>query len=140
MHRTQEVGSPSPRPPVSPHTRAAGFELFRPSTLLAMESIGAGDLVKVADDGRELDGIVFDTPSSSKVIVAVIDRTRGPVFRTVHPSTLSPRTEDSPDDRALRLLVRRTPPPVHGAARGGSSGGPARAGHFRGAAHRPTGR
>jgi hypothetical protein len=105
-----------------------------------MESIGAGELVKVDDDGPELDGIVFDTPSSSKVIVAVIDRARGPVFRTVHPSKLSPRTEDSPDDRALRLLMRRTPPPVHGAARGGSSGGQGRAGHARGAAHRPTGR
>ncbi len=105
-----------------------------------MDSIGAGELVKVTGDGPELDGIVFDTPSSSKVIVAVVDPTRGPVFRTVHPSTLSPRTEDSRDDRALRLLVRRTPPPVHGAARGGSSGGHGRAGHPRGAAHRPTGR
>ena len=105
-----------------------------------MESIAAGELVKVADDGPELDGIVFSTPSHSKVIVAVIDRARGPVFRTVHPSTLSERTEDSPDDRALRLLMRRTPPPVHGAARGGSSGGRGRAGHSRGAAHRPTGR
>jgi hypothetical protein len=105
-----------------------------------MEPIGAGELVKVADDGPELDGIVFDTPSSSKVIVAVVDRTRGPVFRTVHPSRLTPRTEDSRDDRALRLLVRRTPPPVHGTARGGSGGGRGRAGHSRGAAHRPTGR
>jgi hypothetical protein len=106
-----------------------------------MESIGAGELVTVAaDEGPELDGIVFDTPSSSKVIVAVVDRTRGPVFRTVHPSTLSPRTEDSPHDRALRLLVRRTPPPVHEAVRGASTGGRGRAGHFRGAAHRPTGR
>src|SRR4051794_9447610 len=105
-----------------------------------MESIGAGDLVTVAEEGPELDGIVFDTPSSSKVIVAVVDRARGPVFRTVHPSTLSARTEEGPDDRALRLLVRRTPPPVHGAARGGSTGGQGRAGHTRGAAHRPTGR
>jgi hypothetical protein len=105
-----------------------------------MESIGAGELVKVADDGSGLDGIVFDTPSSSKVIVAVVDRARGPVFRTVHPSTLSTRSEESPDDRALRLLVRRTPPPVHGVARGGSGGGRGQAGHSRGAAHRPTGR
>src|SRR3954447_11597316 len=105
-----------------------------------MESIGAGDLVTVAEEGPELDGIVFDTPSSSKVIVAVVDRARGPVFRTVHPSTLSARTEEGPDDRALRLLVRRTPPPVHGAARAGSAGGRGRAGHSRGAAHRPTGR
>jgi hypothetical protein len=105
-----------------------------------MESIGAGELVKVADGGPEVDGIVFDTPSSSKVVVAVVDRTRGPVFRTVHPSTVSARTEEGPDDRALRLLLRRTPPPVHGAARGGGPGGQGRAGHPRGAAHRPTGR
>ena len=105
-----------------------------------MESIGAGELVKLADGGPEVDGIVFDTPSSSKVVVAVVDRTRGPVFRTVHPSTITARTEEGPDDRALRLLIRRTPPPVHGAARGGSPGGQGRAGHPRGAAHRPTGR
>ena len=106
----------------------------------AMESIGAGELVKVADGGSQLDGIVFDTPSSSKVVVAVADPARGPVFRTVHVNTLSARTEDGPDDRALRLLVRRTPPPVHGAARGAGAGGRGRAGHPRGAPHRPTGR
>jgi hypothetical protein len=105
-----------------------------------MESLGAGDLVKVADGGPELDGIVFDTPSHSKVVVAVVDPARGPVFRTVHPDTLSARAEEGPSDRALQLLMRRTPPPVHGAARGGSSGGRGRAGHPRGAAHRPTGR
>ena len=106
----------------------------------AMESIGAGELVKVSGDGPELDGIVFDTPSNSKAIVAVVDRERGPVFRTVHPRTLTARAEESPDDRALRLLVRRTPPPVHGAARAGSAGGHGRTGHRRGAAHRPTGK
>ena len=105
-----------------------------------MESIGAGELVKVADGGPELDGIVFDTPSHSKVVVAVVDRARGPVFRTVHASTLTPRSEEGPDDRALHLLIRRTPPPVHGHARGGSAGGRGQAGHPRGAAHRPTGR
>jgi hypothetical protein len=107
-----------------------------------MESMSTGELVTIADDdgGREQNGIVFDTPSHSKVIVAVVDRSRGPVFRTVHPSTLSERTEESPDDRALRLLIRRTPPPVHGAARGGNAGGRGQPGHPRGAAHRPTGR
>jgi hypothetical protein len=105
-----------------------------------MESIGAGELVKIIDGGPELNGIVFDAPSSSKVIVAIVDRARGPVFRTVHPDTLTTRTEESPDDRALRLLIRRTPPPVHGAARGGGAGGRGRAGHPRGVAHRPTGR
>ena len=111
-----------------------------PDTLAAMESIGAGELVTLTDGGPELAGIVFDTPSNSKVVVAVVDRVRGPRFRTVHPSKLSARTEESPDDRALRMLVRRTPPPVHGAARGGNAGGRGRAGHPRGAAHRPTGR
>jgi hypothetical protein len=105
-----------------------------------MDSIGAGELVKVADDGAEVDGIVFDTPSSSKVVVAIVDRRRGPVFRTVPSSTVSARTEGGPDDRALRLLLRRTPLPVHGAARGGGPAGQGRAGHTRGAAHRPTGR
>jgi hypothetical protein len=105
-----------------------------------VESIGAGELVKVATGGPELDGIVFDTPSSSKVVVAVVDPARGPVFRTVHPGTLTARDDEGPDDRALRLLMRRTPPPVRGAARGGSAGGHDRAGHPRGAAHRPTGR
>jgi hypothetical protein len=105
-----------------------------------MDSTGAGELVKVADGGPELDGIVFDTPSSTKVVVAIVDRARGPVFRTVHPDTLTAREEDGPDDRALRLLIRRTPPPVHGSARGGSASGRGQAGHPRGAAHRPTGR
>ena len=105
-----------------------------------MESIGAGELVKVADGGPQLDGIVFDTPSSSKVVVAVVDPARGPVFRTVNVNTLSARTEEGPDDRALRLLVRRTPPPVHGAARDGAASGAGRAGHTRAAMHRTTGK
>ncbi|HEX4009958.1 MAG TPA: hypothetical protein VHX62_08110 [Solirubrobacteraceae bacterium] len=99
-----------------------------------------GELVKVADGGAELDGIVFDTPSSSKVIVAVVDPTRGPLFRTVNPSTLTERAEEGPNDRALRLLVRRTPPPSHGAPGGATGGGQRRSGYTRGATHRPTGR
>jgi hypothetical protein len=105
-----------------------------------MESIDAGQLVKVADGGPELDGIVFDMPSTSKVVVALVDPARGPVFRTVHVNTLSARTEEGSDDRALRRLMRRTPPPVHGTARGGGAGVREGAGHPRGAAHRPTGR
>ncbi|MEA2194150.1 MAG: hypothetical protein QOG42_584, partial [Solirubrobacteraceae bacterium] len=34
----------------------------------------------VAADGPPLDGIVYDTPSATKVVVAVVDRGRGPVF------------------------------------------------------------
>jgi hypothetical protein len=105
-----------------------------------MDPTTVGALVKVADGGPELDGIVFDTPSRSKIVVAVVDRRRGPVFRTVHPTTLTERTEEGPDDRALRLLVRRTPPPVRGAARSGVGTGRGRPGHTRGAMHRTTGR
>jgi hypothetical protein len=105
-----------------------------------MEPTSAGELVKVADGGPELDGIVFDTPSRSKVVVAVVDPGRGPVFRTVHPNTLSERTEQGPDDRALSLLIRRTSPPVRGAARGGVGTGRGRPGHKRAAMHRTTGK
>lgn len=105
-----------------------------------MESIDPGELVKVANGGPELDGIVFYAPSSSKVVVAVVDPVRGPVFRTVAPSALSERTEEGPHDRALRLLMRRTPPPVNGAARGGERGGRGRPGYIRAATHRTTGK
>lgn len=101
---------------------------------------GPGDLVTVETDGPDIDGIVFDTPSRSKVVVAVIDRGRGPVFRSVHPRTLSARTQDGPGDQALRLLVRRTPAPVRGAARGATISGHGSRGHGRGTMHRTTGK
>src|SRR3954463_2834835 len=105
-----------------------------------MESIAVGERVKVATGGPELDGIVFDTPSATKVVVALVDAGRGPVFRTVHPSTLSERAEDGPQDKELRQLIKRTPPPAHGAARDGSGPGRGHAGHTRSATHRTTGR
>ncbi len=94
----------------------------------------------VAGEGPQLDGIVFDTPSTTKVVVAVVDRGRGPVFRTVHPRTLSERTAEGTDDRALRLLIRRTPAPVRGGARSGAGTGQGRSGHARAAMHRTTGK
>ncbi len=94
----------------------------------------------LAGDGPALDGIVFDTPSATKVVVAVVDRGRGPVFRTVHPRTLSQRAVAGTDDRALRLLIRRTPSPSRGGARGGSGAGQGRSGHARAAKHRTTGK
>lgn len=102
----------------------------------------AGTLVTVAEEGRpQIDGIVFDLPSASKAIVAVIDRKRGPVLRTVDRGVLGERAEEGADDRALKLLIRRTAPAMRGGARGGSGGGVGgRAGHSRGTAHRPTGR
>jgi len=101
-----------------------------------MEPIAAGDLVTIATGGAPIDGIVFDTPSATKVVVAIIDPARGPVFRTLRPETLSSRTRHSSDDRALRLLIRRTPPPTHRAAPSGPDAGQRRAGHARTATHR----
>jgi hypothetical protein len=103
-----------------------------------MESAQAGELVKVSGGGPLRDGIVFDTPSRSKVVVAVVDPSRGPVFRTVHPKTLTERTDEGSDDPALWLLIRRTSPPVRGAASGGVSAAQRRSGHTRGAMHRTT--
>lgn len=105
-----------------------------------MKPTRAGDLVRVVGGGPALDGIVFDTPSSSKVTVAVMDPHRGPVFRTVQPDDLSERSEEGSHDRALRLLVRRTPPPTRGDTRGAGRGGQGRAGYTRSATHRSTGR
>jgi hypothetical protein len=102
--------------------------------------VNPNELVKVAGDGQPVDGIVFDTPSSSKVVVAVIEKGRGPVFRSVKPDALTPRTDEGPDDPALRLLMRRTPAPVRGASRGATFKGHGRSGQQRGTAHRPTGR
>jgi hypothetical protein len=105
-----------------------------------MKLASAGELVKVADGAAELDGIVFDTPSNSKAVVAVVDPSRGPLFRTVHPNTLTERAEAGPNDHALRLLIRRTPPPSHGAPGSTARGGQRRSGFTRGTSHRPTGR
>lgn len=105
-----------------------------------MELTSAGELVKVAGGGPELDGIVFDTPSRSKVVVAVVDPARGPVFRTVHPKTLTERTDEAPEDRVLHLLIRRTPQPARRAATGGNASGRGDPGHRRAVMHRTTGK
>ena len=105
-----------------------------------MESTRVGDLVTVNGDGPELDGVVFDTPSAAKAVVAVVDRGRGPVFRTVHPRTLTDRAAEGADDRALRLLIRRTPPPARGGAPGAAGAGQGRSGHTRAAMHRTPGK
>ena len=105
-----------------------------------MEQNGTGDLVKVATSGPEIDGIIFDVPSPTKAVVAVIDRRRGPVLRSVPLTALSERTAAGPDDRALLLLIRRTPPPAPTAAHAGAAAGRGRGAHARAAAHRTTGR
>jgi len=99
-----------------------------------------GDLVNVADGAAVRQGIVFDMPSRSKVVVALFDPRRGPVFRTVHASGLTERAQDGAADAALRLLIRRTPPPGRGADAGGARVGRQRAAHARAAMHRSTGK
>ena len=105
-----------------------------------MESTAIGDLVSVAGAGAPRDGIVYDTPSPSKVVVAMVDPRRGPGFRTVHPKTLTAREKEGSHDPALRLLIRRTPAPGYAGAPGGGTGRTGRAGFTRGATHRPTGK
>ena len=94
----------------------------------------------VEEGGHAVHGIVFDAPSQSKVTVAVMDATRGPVFRTVPAEAVSERTEDGPDDRALELLIRRTWRSSGGAGRAAGTGAQSREGHKRGAMHRTTGK
>jgi hypothetical protein len=105
-----------------------------------MENIEAGDLVKVTTGRRETDGIVFDVSGGTKIIVAVVDRDRGPVMRTVDLKDLVERPEEGATDRALRALIRRTPGGTPGSARSGSGPGQARAGHRRASMHRTTGK
>jgi hypothetical protein len=106
-----------------------------------MESISAGDLVTVTTGGPSIDGIVVDALSGSKAVVALRDRVRGPVLRTVSRKALAERAEAGPDDRALQLLIRRTPAHTRGAARGPGGGGTGRGGGYtRAAPHRATGK
>ena len=106
-----------------------------------MEPQSDSELVTVADGERKLYGIVFEAPSKSKVTVAVMDRKRGPVFRTFSADSLTERTDAGPDDRALALLIRRTWQGARGSSAPGG-GGATRGtdGHTRAAMHRTTGK
>jgi hypothetical protein len=105
-----------------------------------MDEIPVGALVRLTGDGPRVDAIVFDKPSPTKVVVALVDPARGPSFRTVHPDALSERTEEGASDKALRALMQRTPLPSHGGGRGGDGGVHGRSGHARGADHRHASR
>jgi hypothetical protein len=105
-----------------------------------MEPTATTDQVTVATGSARIDGIVADLPSASKAVVAVMDRRRGPVLRTALRTALTDRETAGPDDRALRLLVRRTAPAARGGASGGAGVVRGRAGHTRAAMHRPTGK
>ena len=105
-----------------------------------MESPEIGALVTVTGEHSETDGIVFDTPSRAKTVVAGLDTAKGPVFRSVHPRTLSEREQEGSADKALRLLMRRTPSRTKGNPRAGSTQGHGSSGHTRATAHRSTGK
>lgn len=111
-----------------------------PHYAAGMEPPAPGDLITVAAGERRLDGIVAERPSPAKAIVAVIDRRRGPVLRSMDARTLSAREEAGADDRALRLLIRRTPRAGGRSGRGGADAGSDRAAHARTAKHRTTGK
>src|SRR4051794_39635830 len=103
------------------------------------DPFSTNDLVAIDTGGPLLDAIVFDVPSHNKVVVAVGDPQRGPGFRTVSPDELRERAEEGPQDKALQLLMRRTPAPTHAKARGGKGGGRGRSGFSRATGHRKVG-
>jgi alpha-acetolactate decarboxylase len=107
-----------------------------------MTPLQQGQLVTVTVAGERvaLEGIVFQAPSQQKVVVAVPDRARGAVLRTVTRDALTEREEEGANDEALRRLIRRTPSSVRGGAFNSTGTGSGQSGHNRAPAHRPTGR
>jgi hypothetical protein len=99
-----------------------------------LKTFHEGQLVTVAIDGAELDGVVVHVPSLVKVEVAVDDAADGPVFRMVHPKVVTPREEEHEADEALRRLIRRNGPSGRAGPRSGS--GQLRRGQSRTAGHR----
>ena len=103
-----------------------------------LKTFREGQLVSVATEDGGVDGVVAHVASLVKVEVALELAEIGPVFRTVHPKSLTPRDEPGPADETLRRLIHRASAQGHIAAGGGSAGG--RRAHTRAAAHRTTGR
>jgi hypothetical protein len=103
-----------------------------------LKTFREGQLVTVATDDGDVDGVVAHVTSLVKVEVAVEHAGSDPVFRTAHPKSLTPREEPGPSDDALRRLIHRAAAPGHSAA--GSASGRGRQAHTRAATHRTTGR
>lgn len=105
-----------------------------------MEPLEVNQLVKVSTGGPAVDGIVVDLPSSHKVVVALVDPQRGPVFKTFAPEDLSEREDAGPSDPALQALIRRNPGTTRGGAGGGGGAVRGSRGHAPTASHRTTGK
>ena len=103
-----------------------------------LKTFREGQLVTVASESGAQAGVVAHVASLVKVEVAVDVAATGPVFRTVHPKSLTPREEPGSADDALRRLIHRGGAAGHHTA-GGVSGHGRRA-HTRAAAHRPPAR
>ena len=103
-----------------------------------LKTFREGQLVRVATEDGDLDGVVAQVASLVKVQVAVEQPGSGPMFRTAHPKNVTPRDEPGPADDALRSLIHRAASGGHSAPAGTSARG--RRAHSRAAAHRPTGR
>jgi len=105
-----------------------------------MEPFDVNQLVSVSTGGPKIDGIVVGSPSSHKVVVAMVDPKRGPIFKTVAPEDLSEREEAGPQDPVLQQLIRRNPGTARGGAQSGGGAVQGSRGHAPTASHRTTGK
>jgi hypothetical protein len=105
-----------------------------------MEPFEVNQLVTVSEGGPPLDGIVVGHPSAHKLVVALVDPKRGPVFKTVGTEAVAEREAEGPRDAVLHQLIRRNPGTARGGARSGGGAVQGSRGHGRQASHRTTGK
>ena len=84
-----------------------------------LKTFREGQLVSVAAEGGDLDGVVVRVISLVKIEVAVEQDGSGPVFRTAHPKALTQRDEPGPADDALRSMIHRAAAAGHSDPGGG---------------------
>lgn len=105
-----------------------------------MEPFDVNQLVTVSTGGPEIDGIVVGSPSNHKIVVALVDPKRGPVFKTLAPEALTVREEAGPRDPVLQQLIRRNPGTARGGAQSGGGAVQGSRGHAPTSSHRTTGK